>query len=119
MLRWAFAHLQAPDGGSVYLRLTTRQIAQPERAMTPELAAAVLAGGYWLMRRNQVPSWRSPAPVRCAGSAQGPGAVREDVPAAGLLHVTSADRLYADWRRRGSGATAATLLAPLATEPRS
>ena len=28
-------------------------------------------------------------------------AVREDIPGAGLLHVTSADRLDADWRRRG------------------
>ena len=35
MLRWAFEHMQAPDGGSVYLRLSTRQIAQPEREMTP------------------------------------------------------------------------------------
>ena len=29
------------------------------------------------------------------------GLVREDIPGAGLLHVTSADRLDADWRRRG------------------
>ena len=49
MLRWAFEHLQAPDGGSVYLRLSTRQIRQPEREMTPELRAEVLAGGYWLL----------------------------------------------------------------------
>ena len=43
------------------------------------------------------------------------GAVREDIPGAGLLHVTSADRLDADWRRRGRAtAPPARLLAPLA-----
>jgi pyruvate dehydrogenase E1 component len=31
MMRWAFDHLQADDGGSVYLRLTTRMITQPQR----------------------------------------------------------------------------------------
>ena len=30
-MRWAFEHMQAEDGGSVYLRLTTRAIEQVER----------------------------------------------------------------------------------------
>ena len=42
--------------------------------------------------------------------------MREDIPGAGLLHVTSADRLDADWRRRGRSGTAAALLAPLAAD---
>ena len=42
--------------------------------------------------------------------------MREDIPGAGLLHVTSADRLDADWRRRGRAGTAAGLLAPLAAD---
>src|SRR5213075_1349146 len=32
VMRWSFGHMQADDGGSVYLRLTTRAIAQVERA---------------------------------------------------------------------------------------
>ncbi|MFO1074619.1 MAG: hypothetical protein U1E17_18415 [Geminicoccaceae bacterium] len=33
----------------LYLRLTTRALSQPERSMTPELAAQdILAGAYWL-----------------------------------------------------------------------
>ena len=33
-MRFAFEHLQAEDGGSVYLRLSTRPVEQPERTMT-------------------------------------------------------------------------------------
>ena len=31
LLRWGFAHLQAEEGGSVYLRLSTRPLEQPRR----------------------------------------------------------------------------------------
>ena len=116
-LRWAFAHLQAPDGGSVYLRLTTRPLAQPERAMTPELAAAVVDGAYWL----EPPRPGAELALACAGAVtpealEALAMVREDVPGAGLLLVTSADRLHADWRARGSAGHAARLLAPLAAD---
>jgi pyruvate dehydrogenase E1 component len=115
VLRWAFAHLQAADGGSVYLRLTTRQLDQPERKATPELSAAVLAGGYWLAP----PQPGAELAIACAGAVtpealEALAAVREDIPGAGLLLVTSADRLHADWRARGRPSDAARLLAPLA-----
>src|SRR5690606_9110984 len=50
VMAWSFRHMQAPDGGSVYLRLSTRQIEQPEREMTEALRADIAAGGYWLRR---------------------------------------------------------------------
>ncbi len=116
-LRWAFAHLQAPNGGSVYLRLSTRQLPQPEREMTPALTDAVLAGGYWLLP----PQPGAELAIVCTGAVapealKALGLVREDIPGAGLLHVTSADRLDADWRRNGRAGTAAELLAPLAAD---
>src|SRR6185503_10940198 len=49
MLRWSFEHLQADDGGAVYLRLSTRPIEQPQRALTDDLRSHVLSGGYWLI----------------------------------------------------------------------
>ena len=118
MLRWAFEHLQAPDGGSVYLRLTTRQIPQPARELTPDLARHILEGAYWL---------QSPEPgaelALVAMGAVTPEAldaleqVREDIPFAGLLLVTSPDLLHADWRAHGRhSSTAARLLAPLAAD---
>ena len=47
VMRWAFAHMQADDGGSVYLRLTTRAIEQVVRDGDAWEADA-LKGGYWL-----------------------------------------------------------------------
>jgi pyruvate dehydrogenase E1 component len=124
-MRFAFEHLQAEDGGSVYLRLSTRPVEQPERTMTADLAAATLEGAYWL---------REPAPG-CELALVGMGALMpevleaadqlDDVAGLGVLVVTSADRLHADWRaaqgRRAAGqaagpATIERLLAPLARD---
>ena len=99
ILHWALGHVQAEDGGSVYLRLSTRMLEQPRRAMAPGLAAQVVQGGYWL---------RPPGP-NCAVAIAYAGAVAPEViAAAGLLAehrrdvavlaVTSPDRLFAGWR---------------------
>ncbi len=123
LLRHAFAHMQAPDGSAVWLRLSTRALAQPARTLAPE---AVIAGGYWAV---------APAPgARIALAYQGPVApeaeaafaeLRAEEPGAGLLAITSADRLHAGWlaatsARRGGDRRAIshveTLLAPLARE---
>lgn len=117
MLRWAFAHLQEPEGGAVYLRLTTRAIAQPDRRMDAELERAVLAGGYWLVPPAEDAELAIVFTGAVAPEAQAAlEAVREDVPGAGLLNVTSADRLFADWRARAGASAAARLLAGLAPD---
>jgi pyruvate dehydrogenase E1 component len=119
-MRWAFEHMQKPDGSAVWLRLSTRGLEQPERALDP---AAVVAGAYWVT---------PPAPgARIAIAYQGPVApeamaafaeLRTEEPGAGLLAVTSPDRLHAAWlaarrkARQGFGAPAwiEELLAPMA-----
>jgi pyruvate dehydrogenase E1 component len=119
LMRWGFAHLQAEDGGSIYLRLSTRPLNQPRRAIEP-LAADVVAGGYWL---------QPPAPgaglAICYTGAVAPEAIAahqallEDIPGAGLLAVTSADRLHADWLeglRNGAVSHVGRLLASLAPD---
>jgi pyruvate dehydrogenase E1 component len=114
------------DGGSVYLRLSTRPLEQPKREMTEDLRQAVIAGGYWL---------RQPAPGASLAivytGAVAPEAIAafeqvlEDIPGAGLLAVTSADRLNAGWHaelaavRAGhpvESCLARRLLAPLAPD---
>jgi pyruvate dehydrogenase E1 component len=123
ILRFAFEYLQSDDGSSVYLRLSTRTIEQPEREMSEDLRTAILAGGYWL---------REPA-VGAELALVGTGAIlpelleaaaalADDLPGLGLLVITSADRLLEDWRavqeRRTQGEAASAvleqLLAPLA-----
>ncbi len=90
--------LRDETGGSVYLRLSTRPLAQPRRTMTPELRQGVVDGAYWL---------REPGPncevvVAYTGAIapeaiQAVGLLAEDRRDVGLLAVTSADRLHAGW----------------------
>lgn len=47
VMQWGFNYMQAPQGGSVYLRLSTRNLAQPQREITPELRDGILRGAYW------------------------------------------------------------------------
>ena len=117
VMRWALAHMQAEDGGSVYLRLTTRQIDQPQRRIDPGLAQAILAGGYWL----RPPRPGSDLAIAFCGAVapevlEAAEAMADDLPGLGILNVVSADRLHADWRRRSQGSHAAALLQPLAAD---
>lgn len=96
----AFDYVQrdGKEGGSVYLRLSTRTIAQPQRAMTPSLAHGIVEGAYWL---------REPGPnadlvVAVTGAPtpeaiEAVGMMAEDRRDVGLLAITSADRLHAGW----------------------
>ena len=98
IMEWGFEHMQQPDGGSLYLRLSTRPLEQPERDMTPELRADILEGAYWIKR----PAPGSDLAIAYSGvvAPEAKAAfdtLLEDLPGAGLLAVTSADRLYAGW----------------------
>ena len=113
ILRWSFEHVQAlpkrgartlrreaDEGGSVYLRLSTRALDQPQREMTAELESSILKGAYWL---------RKPGPnaqvviaftgAVAPGAIDATGLIGEDRRDAGLLSIISADRLYADWTK--------------------
>ncbi len=117
ILRFAFRHLQAPDGESVWLRLSTRPVDQPRRTLDAALEAAILAGGYWLVPPEPgaelaVVFTGAVAPEAQAAVAE----LRREVPGAGLLCVTSPDRLFRDFRARGEASHIARLLAPLAPD---
>jgi pyruvate dehydrogenase E1 component len=96
-MRWAFEHMQKPDGSSVYLRLSTRQVPQVQRAGTAWEADA-LKGGYWL--RQPAPGAEAAivftgaiAPEVLAAFDQ----LADDIPRLGVLNVTSPDVLHRDW----------------------
>ena len=117
VMRWALEHMQAEDGGSVYLRLTTRQIDQPRRRIDADLARAILAGGYWL----KPPRRGSDLAIAFCGAVapevlEAAEAMADDLPDLGILNVVSADRLHADWLCRAQDSHAAELLAPLAAD---
>ncbi|MFX7010001.1 hypothetical protein ABTI12_20125, partial [Acinetobacter baumannii] len=48
IMRHGFEHMQAEDGGSIYLRLSTRSIEQLPREISPVLQDEIVQGGYWL-----------------------------------------------------------------------
>src|SRR5205085_4916421 len=108
LMRWAFEEIQREDGQSVYFRLSTRPVEQPGRALDTERKNGIVAGAYWLRR----PSRAADRAIAYTG-AVAPEALEayeticEDVPGAGLLAITSADRLHRGWRealaRRRSG----------------
>ena len=97
MMRWAFEHMQKPDGSSVYLRLTTRAIPQVVRD-DEAWEADALKGGYWLRK----PARGAEAAIVFTGVVA-PEALAaweqlaEDMPGLGLLNVTSPDLLHRDW----------------------
>jgi pyruvate dehydrogenase E1 component len=90
--------LRDETGGSVYLRLSTRPIEQPRRAMVAELRQAIIDGAYWMRR----PGPNCQVVVAYTGAVapeaiQAVGLMAEDRRDVGLLAVTSADRLNAGW----------------------
>ena len=116
IMEWGFEHMQAADGGSVYLRLSTRPVRQPERAPTPALKAAIIDGAYWLKAPAPgadlaIVYTGAVAPEALDAHAQ----VAEEVPGVGLLAVTSAGRLHAGWQdaRRARAAGRSDALAPV------
>src|SRR5271166_104838 len=123
IFEWAFHHLQAPSkqGGSVYLRLSTRPLRQPRRELTDSLREEIISGAYWRVR----PTSRAElAIVYCGAIAQeaqeAHAALLDDISGAGLLAITSPDQLHADWlhhKRRGSiNSHVERLLAPLSPD---
>jgi pyruvate dehydrogenase E1 component len=99
-MRWAFDHMQQPDGGSVYLRLSTRVIAQIARNGDAWESDA-LKGGYWLHR----PTGPAEAAIAFCGAIapevlDAYAQLAEDIPGLGLLNVTSPDLLHRDWSAR-------------------
>jgi len=90
--------LRDETGGSVYLRLSTRPIEQPRRAITPDLRQAIIDGAYWMRK----PGPNCQVVVAYTGAIapeaiQAVGLMAEDRRDVGLLAVTSADRLNAGW----------------------
>jgi pyruvate dehydrogenase E1 component len=113
LLRWAFEEIQRETGESVYFRLSTRPLKQPVRAIA-ELEDAIIAGAYWLREPQEgadlaIAYCGAVAPEALAAHRE----LAEDLPEAGLLAVTSPDRLHRDWQAaqaRGETSVAERLL---------
>ncbi len=131
LMRHGFDYMQQEKGGSIYLRLSTRSLPQPERTLSAEQQADIVQGGYWY-----APPEKDADVAIIAMGAVTPEAIAahesvvRDFAGAGLLVLTSPDRLHADWlaAQRNRGRTAGVvdrsaspverLLAPLSRDAR-
>lgn len=100
IMGWSFDHMQREDGGSVYLRLSTRAIPQVTRE-DDSWQADALKGGYWLKKpgpgaQTAIVFSGVVAPEALAAWEQ----LAEDLPGLGLLNVTSPDLLHRGWSVR-------------------
>ena len=97
MMAEAFRLIDAPDGESTYLRLSTRSIVQPRRA-DDSWQAGALAGGYWL--RDPGPGAEAAIVAMGAVMPEALATFDElvaDLPGLGLLAITSPDLLHRGW----------------------
>ncbi len=131
LMRHGFDYMQQDEGGSVYLRLSTRSLPQPERTLTPQQQADIVSGGYWYVPPEEgadvaIVAMGAVTPEAIAAHES----VARDFAGAGLLVLTSPDRLHSDWlaaqRNRGrttgqvdrSPSPVERLLAPLSRDAR-
>lgn len=111
IMEWAFAYMQRDaakadhadwqrdaGGGSVYLRLSTRPLEQPRRALD-SIRKGVIDGAYWLRKPGPncevVIAYQGTVATEAIAAAGSLAEGRRDV---GILAVTSADRLNAGWQ---------------------
>jgi pyruvate dehydrogenase E1 component len=131
LMRFGLEYMQQPKGSSIYLRLSTRSLVQPERTLTEAQQNDIVSGGYWYAP----PAEGADFAIVCMGAVTPEAiaaheSVSRDFAGAGLLVLTSPDRLHADWlaalrergRTTGSVARDASpvecLLAPLSRDAR-
>ena len=116
MLCDAIDRLSQPDGTSSYLRLSTRPIDQApfaaalERLGEDELRRQVLAGGYRLSETD--PDDRPSVTIVTTGvmapeALAAAAALDDEGVAVTVVHLTSPDRIYRDWRAQFTAATSA------------
>ncbi len=97
LMHHAFGHMQADDGGSIYLRLSTRTLEQPVRA-NDSWKEDCLQGAYWRI----APTAPQPVALVAMGALlpealEAHAQLAEDMPGLGLLAVTSPTLLHRDW----------------------
>jgi pyruvate dehydrogenase E1 component len=127
IMKWSFDYMQRDGeahrdernwlrdetGGSVYLRLSTRQIEQPGRKVNPNFAQEVIDGATWIKQpgpnADVIIAYQGTVATEAIAAAGMLGDSRRDI---GVMAITSSDRLNAGWqaaqRARSRGAINAT-----------
>ena len=101
IMNYGFNYLQDEDGGSIYLRLSTRSIDQTLRNLDKSLTNDILKGGYWLKKPGPNPEIiivyqgvMANEVIKATGYL---GEIFKDV---GVLSITSSDNLFNEWKKK-------------------
>ena len=101
IMNYGFNFLQDEDGGSIYLRLSTRSIDQPLREMDNELKKNIIKGGYWLKKPGPNPEviiiYQGSVASEVIEATAFLGERFKDL---GVLSVTSSDNLFHEWKKQ-------------------
>ena len=103
IMNYGFDYLQMENGGSVYLRLSTRSIEQPYRQINKSLKENIIKGGYWLKKPGANPHliivYQGVIANEVVEAASMLGERFKDI---GILSVTSSDNLFHEWKNTSS-----------------
>ena len=115
IMRYGFAYMQDEEnGGSIYLRLSTRPLEQvldqPQCSSDDGQIAGMIEGAYWRVPPTKV---TKTVIVYTGVLAQEASEAFAKIDNAALLAVTSSDRLYNEWQDVGEEAYVYNLLGSL------
>ena len=103
IMNYGFGYMQSDDGGSIYLRLSTRAIDQPLRNINNDLQNDILSGGYWLKKPGPNPElilvYQG---VTAHEVIEATGFLGDKFKDIGVLGITSSDCLFHDWKEKYS-----------------
>ena len=116
IMKWAFWYMQEEHGSSVYLRLSTKPINQPVRKLE-DFEEQISEGAYWYYK----PKYNTPIIIVYTGPIvteviKAFEIIKEDIPDAGILSITSSDLLYKDWKKKQSHSHIHKLLSQVSNE---
>ena len=103
IMNYGFHHMQNDNGGSVYLRLSTRVIDQPIRNIDNKLKNDIISGGYWMKEPGPNPEiilvYQGVTAHEVFEAAGFLGDKFKDI---GVLAITSSDCLFHEWKEKSS-----------------
>ena len=103
IMNYGFDYIQMENGGSVYLRLSTRSIEQPHRQIDKSLKENIIKGGYWLKKPGANPHiiivYQGVIANEVVEAVSMLGERFKDI---GILSVTSSDNLFHEWKNTSS-----------------
>ena len=102
IMRFGFTYMQDEnEGGSLYLRLSTRPLDQIKRSLDAAAKNEIISGGYWRTSPN---AQTKTIIVYTGVLAQEAHEAHAEIGHSALLAITSPDRLYNDWQDKGANA---------------